>query len=654
MRWGLGPVFVFEWITNARRWQVYAARAFGAFALLTAMFVVWWSQVETRGRLSIRAQAQLGEYYFYALIGVEIALMMIAAPAATAGAICVDRARGTLSHVLMTDLSDPEIVLGKLAARLMPVFGLIACSWPVLALGSLLGGIDPTALTLAIGVVTAVAVLGCSMALTISIWAKKPHEVVMACYVFCLVVLLAWPIWNGIASNLGLSAPPRWVLLADPFFLAFVPYIEPTKFDITEYLGFFACTMAASATLALIAVWRMRPACTREAVRSTRSAGVLHRLDAFVRAISHIPRPPMDRNPVLWREWNRARPSRWMAVLVTAFAGTTAVGVVWESINMLVRGINPSGPNYGVLSYVFQIMFGLLMLAAIAPTSLSEERQRGSLDVLLATPLSTRTIVYGKWLGTFRFVPLLVVCPLILTLAMATGDLSAWLARIGTAGQDNYDRLTLAERLLGVSLLASTLVANGAAIVSLGLLLATWVRRQSRAIAISVSGFVLTAIAWPILVMVLSRGGGPSSVASGVAALSPIWSAGNMADCLSIRMPGARQFFGWLIFWDLVVGAVAFVLLELTVRTFDRSFSRVPETGGLPEAYRVLAHRQDVFLLSAHDPRINLANRRDDVVDVASAELGVECDAGVPGQDRDGPRAAARAVDDRLAALGGE
>jgi hypothetical protein len=85
----------------------------------------------------------------------------------------------------------------------------------------------------------------------------------------------------------------------------------------------------------------------------------------------------MDRNPVLWREWNRARPSRWMALLVTAFAATTAIGIVWESINMLIRGINPSGPNYGVLSYVFQIMFGLLMLAAIAPTSLSEERQRG-------------------------------------------------------------------------------------------------------------------------------------------------------------------------------------------------------------------------------------------------------------------------------------
>ena len=85
-----------------------------------------------------------------AMIGVELALVMLAAPAATAGAICLDRARGTLAHMLMTDLSDAEIVLGKLAARLLPVFALVACSWPVMAISSLLGGIDPIALTLGV------------------------------------------------------------------------------------------------------------------------------------------------------------------------------------------------------------------------------------------------------------------------------------------------------------------------------------------------------------------------------------------------------------------------------------------------------------------------------------------------------------------------
>lgn len=50
--------------------------------------------------------------------------------------------------MLMTDLSDPEIVLGKLAARLPPLMSLIACALPVLSLSTLLDGMDPVALAL--------------------------------------------------------------------------------------------------------------------------------------------------------------------------------------------------------------------------------------------------------------------------------------------------------------------------------------------------------------------------------------------------------------------------------------------------------------------------------------------------------------------------
>ena len=72
--------------------------------------------------------------------------MLLAAPAATAGAVCLDKARGTLDHVLATDLSNAEIVLGKLGVRLIPVLGLIVCVLPVVALSGLMGGIDPMAL----------------------------------------------------------------------------------------------------------------------------------------------------------------------------------------------------------------------------------------------------------------------------------------------------------------------------------------------------------------------------------------------------------------------------------------------------------------------------------------------------------------------------
>ena len=46
----------------------------------------------------------------------------------------------------MTDLSNAEIVLDKLAVRLVPVLGLIAGVVPLAALASLQVGVDPLAL----------------------------------------------------------------------------------------------------------------------------------------------------------------------------------------------------------------------------------------------------------------------------------------------------------------------------------------------------------------------------------------------------------------------------------------------------------------------------------------------------------------------------
>ena len=40
-RLGLGPVFLYESLLNARRWQVYAGRSFFVLLLLVGMAFVW-------------------------------------------------------------------------------------------------------------------------------------------------------------------------------------------------------------------------------------------------------------------------------------------------------------------------------------------------------------------------------------------------------------------------------------------------------------------------------------------------------------------------------------------------------------------------------------------------------------------------------------
>src|SRR5436190_18217309 len=126
-RWGPGPVFVYEWRLASRRWQLYAMRVLFIAALGTGLLVVWASKA-TGQTLSRNTLATVGEYFFYTLTGIQITLVLLMAPAYTAGAICLDKVRGTLLHLLTTDLSNREIILGKLAARLIPVVGLVACS----------------------------------------------------------------------------------------------------------------------------------------------------------------------------------------------------------------------------------------------------------------------------------------------------------------------------------------------------------------------------------------------------------------------------------------------------------------------------------------------------------------------------------------------
>ena len=120
LRVGPGPVFIHESVAATRRWQLYALRALFVLGLLLALAFVLCGTIGVAGTTAnsypIQRLARLGENFYYAIATVQLGLVLLVAPAATAGAICVDRARGALAHMLVTDLSDSEIVLGKLAA----------------------------------------------------------------------------------------------------------------------------------------------------------------------------------------------------------------------------------------------------------------------------------------------------------------------------------------------------------------------------------------------------------------------------------------------------------------------------------------------------------------------------------------------------------
>jgi ABC-type transport system involved in multi-copper enzyme maturation permease subunit len=568
-RLGVGPVFAYEWLTSARRWQPYAVRALFVGLLLAGMAATWWVMVAGQEVATLNAQAAVGRKYGYALIGIALSLVLLAAPAATAGAICTDKARGNLTILLVTDLSDAEIVLGKLAARLVPVLTLICCSLPVLGLGTLMGGLDPGGMALAMLVTADVAILACSLALAISVWAVKVHEALMATYTALGIALLILPIWDGVSrSGAGAGPPPAWLANANPYWLAYAPSVAPDKVSWVDFAAFTAGCTALAIVLVGLAWARLRAVATRTPV-AWRRIELPH---ALRRSRRLLPGPSLDANPVLWREWHRNRPSTWGRIIWAIYA-TLALGLgSWGAIDAIVRGVG-NGPSLAVMAIALEVLFGLLLVAASAPTSLAEERHRGSLDAVMTTPLPTWSIVWGKWWGTFRVVPILALGPGLLGFVVA---FTPHHPRPG--GMPLGPSLGIGARGAAALVIFLVVLAHGAFLTSLGLALATWVKRQGRAAALEVVAYVLMTIGWPILMLVLFERAIDHSVLEGLVALSPVFAAADLAENLSFRNTAiVRMSLIFETFWLFLLSGWAIVLLLATWVTFDRRLGRVSE-----------------------------------------------------------------------------
>jgi ABC-type transport system involved in multi-copper enzyme maturation permease subunit len=470
---GHGPVFALELLRAARRWQTYAARSAIVAGQLAALGAVWLAEATARGPVPVRGQAEVGRKIYLTLAATQLALALLAAPAVAAGAFYLDRARGTLAQVLATDLTAAEIVLGKLAAKLVPLAGIVLCGVPFLALTALLGGIDPDSVVGLLLVTLGAAVLGCTLALTLSVWGTTLTEVVLATYAIWLVAILLPPTWWVLRANRAVPwSLPDWLEATSPVLLVFSPARTPGAAGLGETAAFFGLCLALSAALAVLAAWRLRPAVARAADRARRWEG-LGRLGRW------LPGPSLDAHPVLWREWRARRPTRGVLVLwllYAALAVACTAGVAWLTAQL------PSGGPAALLN-ALQVAAGMLLLSISAASALAEERVRGSLDVLLATPLPTRSVVWGKWWGTFRLVPLLAVPPGLATAAVAWHH-GHW---------------------PGVALVTGLVVAYGAALTSLGLALATWVPRLGRAIALCVAAHVGVTVGWAVFTLLLTE-----------------------------------------------------------------------------------------------------------------------------------------------------
>ena len=425
----LGAVFEREVQAVPRARGLFVARAVYCGALLGIVATCWLVVTGTQAVTTAGDTARFGATLLRILAPLQLSLAMLAAAMTSTVAVTSEKDRRTLELLLISRLSDGQLVLGKLAGSLLRVMLLLLAAVPVFVIASLFGGVTMPQLVRLFVVTVAAALAAASVATCIAFWKDTTFQA-LAITTFALVAWVA--IGEVVAGRFG-AAVGAQVSPARAVFAA----ITPTGGD--TLLPFLAVAAALIVAANVVAVSRVRAwNTTQEMRRQPEAAGGAARAASAKR-----PSRVVWDNPVLWREiCTRAHGKALLLVRLAwllLFAAAVA-GIVAEA-----RRPRPDGLAVAV-AVVPMALASLLAVAAMAVTSITTERDRGALDVLLVTDLEPSEFVWGKLFGVLTAAREIVLLPLVLCGALAA-------TRITTIENAIYMALGLAVLLFFAAVL---------------------------------------------------------------------------------------------------------------------------------------------------------------------------------------------------------
>jgi ABC-type Na+ efflux pump permease subunit len=398
----LGAVFEREVLAVPRARGLYVARAVYCGALLAIVATCWLVVTGTQAVTTAGDTARFGATLLRILAPLQLSLAMLAAAMTSTIAVTNEKDRRTLELLLISRLTDGQLVLGKLAGSLLRVLLLLVAAVPVFVIASLFGGVTMPQLARLFAVTTAAALVAASVATCVAFWKDTTFQA-LAITTFALVAWVA--AGEVVAGRFGPAFAAR-VSPARAVFAALAP-------DGGGGLGVFLGVCAAVIALANAwAVARARAWNTTQEVRRQPAAA------DGARGVASAKRPSRRvwSNPVLWREICTRAHGKALVLIrlawILLFAAAVA-GIVTEA-----RRPRPDGLAVAV-AVVPVALASLLAVTAMAVTSITTERDRGALDVLLVTDLEPAEFVWGKVLGVLAAAREIVLLPLFVCGALA-------------------------------------------------------------------------------------------------------------------------------------------------------------------------------------------------------------------------------------------
>jgi len=440
----VGPVFTRELVTVPRRKRLYYARGIYVSALLLVIWTAWLVLAGTQVIRNVGDLSRFGTTLFQILAPLQLALAILFSALLAASAVAQEKDRRTLILLLLTNLSNCELVLGKLLAGMLNVLVLLTASLPVFMACALFGGVSFQQIGRVFAVTLASALACGSLGSTIALWREKTFQT-LAWTVLALVFWLAageslahgllGPGWHGISSEQWAAAVSPWqAILA-----AGRPLLE-TRADL-PYVGtpvnlFLLVSLGIAALVNGVAILRVRVWNPSQEVRASQPEDASRdsiwgedydaRQLLAARAGNQSAPPPavvsvhaapgktrqVWDNPILWREMRTWAYGR--KILVLRLAYWVLFGLAAAAIHSLAHSRLGIRVNTAALVLVPLFVLSLVLVNAQAVTALTTERDLGALDLLLVTDVTAKEFVFGKLGGILYNTKEMVLLPMAL------------------------------------------------------------------------------------------------------------------------------------------------------------------------------------------------------------------------------------------------
>lgn len=398
----VGPLLRFELVRASRQGRLFLFRcayAAGLLAVLYLLYCQWFpAQMEffwssnTSLLIPMSEQARFAESFFYWYSLAQLGAVFLFTPAYLAGVIAEEKERRTLEYLLISDLTDREIVLTKLAARLCHLVLLLATGLPVLTLLMFMGGIDPELLVAAFfsNFFTMLSLAGISV--LCSVYAERTLTALLGAYVLSATLLFC----NGscllnVVGKQSLNGPLHLVFSGNPVLGALAS-------------GFLNCWIAGM--LCRWAILRMRTWHRLQASQPVGPPPELHIPPVMGRQYVQ----PLGDDALKWKERRGgATPGFfatthrfWKEVAVPVLTMTAVIIPCIMLVQFYLQN-NPVGNPVGTFANATVRIAGTGVLSAMIVAtalrtafSLSLERERCTLDMLLTLPVENRDFLLAR------------------------------------------------------------------------------------------------------------------------------------------------------------------------------------------------------------------------------------------------------------------